>query len=116
MSIDVRPDIHTRFKKGQSGNPSGRPKGRKNEATQIAEVLFKKVRIKDANGVRSVSKIVAAVEVCINKALQGDMRAFIKMLDIAEKYDLLQPEPQITTITRIIIDPRKSEMGEVEQS
>lgn len=34
------PPIHTRFKPGQSGNPSGRPKGSKNFSTQMMEFLL----------------------------------------------------------------------------
>ena len=31
-----KPPLHTRFKKGQSGNPRGRPKGSKNFSTLLA--------------------------------------------------------------------------------
>lgn len=108
MSTD-RPDILTRFKTGQSGNPRGRPKGRKNEGLQIREVLFQPVRIKDGLGVRTVPKIVVAIEVCLNKALGGDMRALEKMIRIAEKLEAIQwapPIPEITHITRTIVYPK----------
>ena len=49
MSDNERADHRTRFKKGQSGNPGGRPKGRKNDATAVREVLFKPMRVKDGN-------------------------------------------------------------------
>jgi hypothetical protein len=117
MSIDDRPDFHTRFKKGQSGNPRGRPKGRKNEATQIREVLLKQIRISDANGVRTVSKIAAAVEVCLNKALKGDIRALEKIMKIAEKLESFQwvpPASEITRIRRIIVDPGAPNGAEIK--
>lgn len=109
MPAEVRPDIRTRFKKGQSGNPSGRPKGRKNDAIQIKELLFKMIRVTDGAGVRSVPKIVAAIEVCLNKALKGDIRALEKILKIAEKLKSIQwapPISEITCIRRIIVDPK----------
>src|SRR5262249_48425653 len=108
MPIKNRGDIQTQFKKGQSGNPSGRPKGRKNNSAIVRDVLFKTIRINDCNRGRSVAKIAAAVEVCLHKALKGDIRAFVKMIEIAEKLELLQPEPdndEITTIRRVFVYP-----------
>ena len=109
MSEEERNDIKSRFKKGQSGNPNGRPKGRKNNVGLLSDVFFKTVRIKDAQGVRSVPKIVAAAEVCLNNAIRGDLRSFAKAMEIAEKFQLLKPgliEAEIAGITRTIIDPR----------
>src|SRR6267154_3854938 len=109
MADEIRKDIETRFKKGQSGNPKGRPKARKNNAGLLSDAFFKTVRIKDAQGLRSVPKIVAAAEVCLNNALKGDLRSFAKVMDIAEKFELLKPgtiQQEITHITRTIVDPR----------
>src|SRR6476659_6472568 len=109
MSTDDRPDFHTRFKKGQSGNPNGRPKGRKNDAVQIIDLLFKPIRVSDSAGVRSVPKIVAAIEVCLNKALKGDVRALEKIMKIAEKLESFKwtpPKAEITCISHIIVDPK----------
>jgi hypothetical protein len=109
MSEEERNDIKSRFKKGQSGNPNGRPKGRKNNVGLLSDVFFKTVRIKDAQGVRSVPKIVAAAEVCLNNAIRGDLRSFAKAMEIAEKFQLLKPgliEGEIVRITRTIIDPK----------
>ena len=33
------PPLHTRFQKGQSGNPKGRPRGRKNLSSLLNEAL-----------------------------------------------------------------------------
>ena len=109
MADEERKDIQTRFKKGQSGNPKGRPKGRKNNTGLLSDAFFKNVRIKDAQGVRSVPKIVAAAEVCLNNALKGDLRSFAKAMEIAEKFGVLKPgsvHQEITHITRTIVDPR----------
>ena len=119
MSTEDRPDIHTRFKKGQSGNPNGRPKGRKNEAIQIKDLLFKTIRVSDSDGVRSVPKIVAAIEVCLNKALKGDIRALEKIMKIAEKLESIQwqpPTPRITEIIRTIVYPKGSTTDDIPQA
>jgi S-adenosylmethionine/arginine decarboxylase-like enzyme len=34
-----KPPLHTRFKKGQSGNPRGRPRGAKNLSTLVSDAL-----------------------------------------------------------------------------
>jgi hypothetical protein len=44
-----KPPLHTRFKKGQSGNPRGRPPGAKNLSTLLNEALNEPV-IVAANG------------------------------------------------------------------
>ena len=109
MADEIRKDIQTRFKKGQSGNPKGRPKGRKNNARLLSDAFFKTVRIKDAEGFRNVPKIVAATEVCLNNALKGDLRSFVKVMEIAQKFELLKPGPiqqEIAVIRRIIVDPK----------
>jgi Family of unknown function (DUF5681) len=41
-----RPPIEHRFKPGQRGNPRGRPKGRKNEATILHELLNRKIIVR----------------------------------------------------------------------
>ena len=40
-----RPPKQTRFKPGQSGNPKGRPRGRKNVHTILEETLYRPVTI-----------------------------------------------------------------------
>ena len=42
-----RPPLHTRFQKGQSGNPRGRPKGSKNFSTLLSEAKARAFMIAD---------------------------------------------------------------------
>lgn len=58
----------TKFKKGQSGNPNGRPKGAKNKATVLNEILSDKD--KDA--------IIAKV---VERAKEGDIQAIKIVMD-----------------------------------
>ena len=51
-----KPPPHTRFAKGQSGNPRGRPCGAKNFTTLLEEALDEAVTVTENGGRRKVSK------------------------------------------------------------
>lgn len=69
------PPENTRFKKGQSGNPKGRPKGSLNMATVLAKTLREKVVINEHGQRRVVTKLEAAVKQLVNKSAAGDLAA-----------------------------------------
>jgi hypothetical protein len=89
-----RPPVNRQFKPGQSGNPHGRAKGRKEISASFTEILNRKIKIRDGNRFRTVSKFEAAIEVILNKALAGDHIAFTKVILVLEKlggFNLLLP-------------------------
>lgn len=96
-----RPPIATRFQKGKSGNPKGRPKGRKSVGTIFREALFRKIDVREGERVRTITKIEAAIEVIMNKSLRGDLRAFAKMMDIAAIFGFLELPPSERTSSEI---------------
>jgi hypothetical protein len=69
------PPEHTRFKKGQSGNLQGRPKGTLNIATVLARTLREKVIINENGRRKTVSKLEAAIKQLTNKAASGELKA-----------------------------------------
>ena len=70
-----KPPKDTRFRKGVSGNRNGRPKGKRNIATVLTEILEEQIVI-DENGLqRTVTKLEAAIEQLVNKATSGDLVA-----------------------------------------
>lgn len=76
------PPKHSQFKKGQSGNAKGRPRGKRNMASLVSDVLAQKVTI-TANGKRKrVSSETALLLRLREKALGGDLRALQILLSL----------------------------------
>ena len=70
-----KPPLATRFQKGVSGNPRGRPKGARNLSTVVAAALNEKVLITENGRKRRISKYEAAVKQLVNRAAGGEARA-----------------------------------------
>src|SRR5260370_31334050 len=51
-----KPPLHTRFKKGQSGNPRGRPRGAKNFTSLVSDALDQRVVVTENGKRREISK------------------------------------------------------------
>ena len=78
-----KPPKQSRFQKGASGNPKGRPKGKRNLATVVEQTLRESIVIKE-NGMRlTVTKLEAAVKQLVNKAVSGDLIAFRQLTALA---------------------------------
>ena len=79
-----RPPKHTRFQPGQSGNPKGRPSGVQNIATDILEEMRETVVVTEGGRTSQLSKQKAMVKSLLAKALKGDVRAIIVLLNKLE--------------------------------
>ena len=75
------PKAH-QFKKGQSGNPAGRPAGTKNLKTDLLEELSELMRIREGGKNRSVTKQRALIKTLIARGLGGNDRAAAKIIDL----------------------------------
>ena len=71
------------YKKGQSRNPNGRPKGSKNRSTIVKEILNLMVQVKDDDGNdKWQSNEYLIVQAMVNKAIEkGDVAAFNALYD-----------------------------------
>lgn len=85
-----RPPKATRFKKGQSGNPKGRPKGSLNVATVFSKTLREKVVVNENGQRKTMSKLEAALKQLTNKAASGDTRALRLLLELARDAEAKQ--------------------------
>jgi hypothetical protein len=116
----AKPPKLRQFRKGQSGNPKGRPKGSKNFATIFHEVGRQKVKVTDNGVTREITKFEASAMQLMNKAAAGDMRAlntlagwvrlFQEVVEAPEKSSPLNTEDDKAVMENILkrireIDP-----------
>jgi hypothetical protein len=76
------PPRHTRFTKGRSGNPRGRPPGAKNLKTLLSEALNEPVIVTENGGHRKITKREAIITQLVNRSATADLRAIKILLDI----------------------------------
>lgn len=76
-----KPPKKHRFKKGQSGNPKGRPKGAKDLKSVLDNELNERVTINENGRKRTLSKLELTIKQLATKAAKGDSRATEKLLD-----------------------------------
>jgi len=81
-----KPPVHSRFRKGRSGNPGGRPRG-KSLATLLRAALAETATIEVKGRRRRVSKGQAMVALLIDRAAEDDPR-WMKLLDLLQKLDI----------------------------
>jgi hypothetical protein len=71
-----KPPEWSRYKKGQSGNPKGRPRKVKNLATMVKEILDEEVTLRrNGEPVARMSRKQATILSLANKAMSGDVKA-----------------------------------------
>jgi hypothetical protein len=88
-----KPPLETRFKRGQSGNPKGRPRGAKNLASLLNEALNELVLVAEDGGRKRISKRKAAFKQLVNEAAKGNWRALKLLVDILQDIER-RTEPQ----------------------
>lgn len=132
------PPKHTRFKKGQSGNPKGRPKASANQSESLAKELSKIIAITENGQAKNVKVMDVIAKKAVALALQGNisiLKIFLSnpMIDPylfkdaifkynTDKKDIPKPlSPELRLIVnkakeqiRKITESQKRERGEIE--
>ena len=70
-----RPPVEHQFKPGQSGNKRGRPKGSKNEATIMSELLNRRIDIREKGRTRKITVLEGILLKFAEDALKGNAKA-----------------------------------------
>jgi hypothetical protein len=109
------PPVHSQFKPGQSGNPSGRSKGSQNLKTLFNKVLDEEISLREGADVRKITKAEAIVRGVVIGALKGDVRNTAILFRLAEQVGQFLDDntSDVTRIERVIVS-WKPQDGEVE--
>ena len=100
-----KPPQHTRFPKGRSGNPSGRPKRKPTVYSELEQELSKMMDMTE-NGRRiRVSKRRAICKRLISASLQGNERATKQLLDIEQSGKNDNPDEKFVFVIEGENDP-----------
>lgn len=81
------PPKENRFKPGQSGNPSGRPKGSKNLDTIFMEALDTKIVVKENGKTYKKSAKEVIIKRIVHNAVAGDFKSSIFLFNRVEKIE-----------------------------
>jgi hypothetical protein len=113
-----RPPKQHQFKKGQSGNPRGRPKksGRRPKPGEIdiAGILNGDRTVRTAQGEKRMSGFEILCRAEVMYALKGDVRAAIRFIKRCETHDVISTPPRRKT-HGVIIYPPGATKEEVER-
>jgi Family of unknown function (DUF5681) len=95
-----KPPLHTRFKKGQSGNPRGRPK--KNLPALLVAALNEPVFVTTNGRRRKITKREAVITQLVNESAGANLRATKMLIDMMKDIDKktgAQPSPETSRFT-----------------
>ena len=93
MSYEIgykKPPSGKRFKKGESGNPRGRPKGSNNFLTLLDKELRQPMTITENGKKRITTRLGAMTKRLVAAAVQNDYKALIALLEILRKSGRLE--------------------------
>ena len=81
-----RPPKATRFRPGQSGNPTGYRKGSKTIGVRLRELMNSKVTVTEHGRPRRISRLDVMLRQLTNDAMRGDQRALKLLMEFLHRY------------------------------
>jgi hypothetical protein len=81
-----RPPKATRFKKGESGNPKGRPKGSRPVGAVLQEILEQRIAVTENGRTRRIPALEVMLRRLANDAMRNDVAALKTILTLVDRY------------------------------
>jgi hypothetical protein len=81
-----RPPKATQFKKGQSGNPRGRPKGSRPVGAVLQEILGQRIAVTENGRTRRLPALEVMLRRLANDAMRSEPVALKLMLSLFDRY------------------------------
>jgi hypothetical protein len=81
-----RPPKATRFKKGESGNPKGRPKGSRPVGAILQEILEQRIAVTENGRTRRIPALEVMLRCLANDAMRNDVAALKTILTLVDRY------------------------------
>jgi hypothetical protein len=102
-----RPPKASRWKPGQSGNPSGKKKGTKNGATILQEIMQRMISVSDNGKVRKITVQEGLYVAHVTRGLKGDLKAATFLL---REYAAIQSSEATREANKVAIPPITKDM------
>ena len=102
------PPRHTQFKRGQSGNPRGRPRRKKPLSTMLDELLYRPVEVKEGGRKRKMPAVQALLHRLYVEAMKGDHKAMDRLFKLRQS--LGDPNEESTEAVPMGPSPAEKEM------
>jgi hypothetical protein len=101
-----KPPRHSRFRKGQSGNPRGRPKGSLSAARLARSILNEKIVIRENGKRRWITRREAMLKQLANKGIMGDLRSIREVLNLDAAGAEAEPRGKLLRIELVPVEPK----------
>jgi hypothetical protein len=100
-----KPPRHSRFRKGQSGNPRGRPKGSQSAARLARSILNEKIVIRENGKRRWITRREAMLKQLANKGIMGGLRSIREVLNLDAAGAEAEPRGKPLRIELVPVEP-----------
>lgn len=86
-----KPPKAKQFKKGQSGNPKGRPKESASLASTLEKALSEKVEVRDGDRIRKMTKAEVMIQSLLARGIKGDQQAMSTLFRLMKDVGQIRP-------------------------